>query len=56
MKKPQTSTDSLDKRPKRCNTNMRFGLWNVRGFYRAGSPNDTFEGTVKKEVRFSVSA
>jgi hypothetical protein len=34
---PQTWTDSLDKRPKRQNMDMRFGLWNVRSLYRAGS-------------------
>jgi hypothetical protein len=30
-------TDSLDKRPKRRNTDIRFGLWNERSLYRAGS-------------------
>jgi hypothetical protein len=35
--KPRTWTDSLDKRPKRENMDMRFGLWNVRSLYRAGS-------------------
>jgi hypothetical protein len=29
--------DSLDKTPKRKNMDMRFGLWNVRILYRAGS-------------------
>jgi hypothetical protein len=29
--------DSLDKQPKQWNTDMRFGLWNVRTLYRAGS-------------------
>jgi hypothetical protein len=29
-KKPQTWTDSLDKRPKRKKMDMRFGTWNVR--------------------------
>jgi hypothetical protein len=30
-------TDSLDKRPKPRNMDMRFGLWDVRSLYRAGS-------------------
>jgi hypothetical protein len=30
---------SLDKRPKLWNTDMRFGTWNVRSLYRAGSLN-----------------
>jgi hypothetical protein len=34
---PQTCTDSLDKRPKRRNIDVRFGTWSVRGLYRAGS-------------------
>jgi hypothetical protein len=29
--------DSLDKRPKRRNMDMRFGTWNVRSLYRVGS-------------------
>jgi hypothetical protein len=29
--------DSLDKRLKRWNTDVRFGLWNVRSLHRAGS-------------------
>jgi hypothetical protein len=36
-KEALTWTDSLDKRPKRRNMDMRFGLWNVRSLYRAGS-------------------
>jgi hypothetical protein len=35
--KPRTWTDSLDKRPKQEKMDMRFGLWNVRSFYRVGS-------------------
>jgi exonuclease III len=27
----------LDKRPKRKKINMRFGTWNVKSLYRAGS-------------------
>jgi exonuclease III len=37
LKKPQTWTDSLDKRPKRKKMDMRFDTWNVRSLYRAGS-------------------
>jgi hypothetical protein len=37
LHKPQTWTDSLDKRPKLGNMDMRFGTWNVRSLYRAGS-------------------
>jgi hypothetical protein len=36
IKKPRTWMDSLDKRPKQWNTDMRFELWNVRSLYRAG--------------------
>jgi hypothetical protein len=43
---PRTWTDSLDKRPKRRNMDMRFDLWNVRSLYRAGSVM-TVEGTVQ---------
>jgi hypothetical protein len=34
---PRTSKNSLDKRPKRQNIDMRFGTWNIRSLYRAGS-------------------
>jgi hypothetical protein len=34
---PQTRADSLDKRPKLWNMDVRFGLWNIRSLYRAGS-------------------
>jgi exonuclease III len=37
MKDPQTWTDSLDKRPKLQNMDMRFGIWNVISLYRASS-------------------
>jgi hypothetical protein len=37
LQEPQTRMDSLDKRPKRRNTNMRFWTWNFRSVYRAGS-------------------
>jgi hypothetical protein len=36
-KKPRTWTDSVDKRPKRKKMHMRYGTWNVRSMYRAGS-------------------
>jgi hypothetical protein len=36
-KEPRTWTDFLDKRHKLRNTDMRFGTWNVRSLYRAGS-------------------
>jgi hypothetical protein len=36
-KKPWTWTDSLDKRSKRKKMDMKFGTWNVRSMYRAGS-------------------
>jgi hypothetical protein len=34
---PRTWTDSFDKRPKSKKMDMRFGTWNVRSMYRAGS-------------------
>jgi hypothetical protein len=37
IKEPRAWTDSLDKRPKQWNTDMRFGLWNVTSLYWAGS-------------------
>jgi hypothetical protein len=36
-KGPQTWPDSLDKRPKLRKTDMRFGMYNLRSLYRAGS-------------------
>jgi hypothetical protein len=36
-KEPLTWTDSLDKRTKLQNVDMRFGTWNVRSLNRAGS-------------------
>jgi hypothetical protein len=36
-KEPWTWTDFLDKRPKLWNMDMRFGAWNVKSLYRAGS-------------------
>jgi hypothetical protein len=37
LHKPQTWRDTLDKRPKIRNMDTRFGTWNVRSLYRAGS-------------------
>jgi hypothetical protein len=37
IKEPRTWTDTQDKRPRQWNTDMRFGLRNVRSLYRAGS-------------------
>jgi hypothetical protein len=45
VKEPRTWTDSPDKRPKRWNTDMRFGFCNVRTLYRAG-----FLTTVSREL------
>jgi hypothetical protein len=36
-KKPRTCTDSLAKWPKQRKMDKRFGTWNVRSMYRAGS-------------------
>jgi hypothetical protein len=36
-KGPRTWTNYLDKRPKLKKMDMRFGMWNVRSLYRAGS-------------------
>jgi hypothetical protein len=36
-KAARTWTDSLDKRLKLRKMNVRFGTWNVRSLYRAGS-------------------
>jgi hypothetical protein len=36
-KEPRTWTDSLDKRPKLWNADIRFGTSNVRSLYRGGS-------------------
>jgi hypothetical protein len=37
LHKPRTWSDSLDKQPTLRNMDMRFGLWNIRSLYRAGS-------------------
>jgi hypothetical protein len=57
---PWTYTDFLDKRPKRKKMDVRFGTWNVRSLYRAGSPRTVAEEISKckldlvgvKEVRW----
>jgi hypothetical protein len=36
-KRASDLTDTLNKRPKLWKTDMRFGAWNVRSLYRAGS-------------------
>jgi hypothetical protein len=35
--KPRNWTDFLDKRPKQKKMDMKYGTWNVRSMYRAGS-------------------
>jgi hypothetical protein len=37
LQHPRTWTDSLDKRPKPRNMDMRFCTWNIISLYRAGS-------------------
>jgi hypothetical protein len=37
LKEPRTWEDSLNKRPKLWNTDIRFWTWNVKSLYRAGS-------------------
>jgi hypothetical protein len=37
MTQGASDMDSLDKRPKLKKLDMRFGTWNVRSLYRAGS-------------------
>jgi hypothetical protein len=44
-KGPRASTDSLDKRPKLRNIDIRFGTWNVSSLHMAGSLM-----TVQKEL------
>jgi hypothetical protein len=48
--KPRTWTDSLDKRPKRKEMDMRFGTWNVRSLYRAGSLRTVAEEVSKYKL------
>jgi exonuclease III len=42
--------DSLDKRPKLKKMDMRFGSWNVRSFYKAGSLRTVVEEISKYEL------
>jgi hypothetical protein len=37
QKKPRTWTDYMDEQPTLKKMDMRFGTWNVRSMYRAGS-------------------
>jgi hypothetical protein len=48
--KPRTWTGSLDKRPKRKNMDMRFGIWNVRSMYRASSHRAVMEEILKYKL------
>jgi hypothetical protein len=48
--KPRTWTDSLEKRPKRKKMDMRFGTWNVRRLYRAGSLRTVAEEVSKYQL------
>jgi hypothetical protein len=43
-KEPRTWTDSLDKGPKIKKVDMKFGTWNARSLYRAGSLRTVAEG------------
>jgi hypothetical protein len=52
LKKPRTSTDSLDKRSERKKIYMRFGIWNVRSIYRVGSPRAVSEEISIYNLRF----
>jgi hypothetical protein len=49
-KKPQTWTDSLDKRHKRKKMDMRFGTWNVRSMYSARSLRAVAEEITKYKL------
>jgi hypothetical protein len=46
----QTWVDSLDKRPKRKKMDMRFGTWNAKSRYRAGSLRAVVEEISKYKV------
>jgi hypothetical protein len=58
-KRPRTWTDSLDKRPKLKNMDMRLGAWNVSTLYRAGSlmtvakEISKYKGKVKLSLRLT---
>jgi hypothetical protein len=49
-KRPRTLTDSLDKRLKIKKMDMRFGKWNVRSLYRAGSLRTVVEEISKYKL------
>jgi hypothetical protein len=49
-KKPQIWTDYFDKLPKRKKMDMRFGTWNVRSMYKAGSLRTVAEEVSKYKV------
>jgi hypothetical protein len=42
--------DSLDEQPKRKKMDMRFGTWNVRSMYRAGSLRAVVGGISKYQL------
>jgi hypothetical protein len=46
-KKPRTWTDSLDNGTKQSKMDMRFGMWNVRSMYSAGSLRTVMEEVSK---------
>ncbi|PNF25464.1 hypothetical protein B7P43_G07688 [Cryptotermes secundus] len=48
--KPRTCTDSLDKRPKLKKMDVRFGTWNLRSLYRAGSLRAVAEEILKYKL------
>ncbi|PNF29719.1 hypothetical protein B7P43_G12562 [Cryptotermes secundus] len=48
--KPRTWTDSSDKRPTLMKMDMRFGTWNVRSLYRAGSLRAEAEEILKYKL------
>jgi hypothetical protein len=50
LNEPWTWTNSLDKQPKRWKTDMRFGTWNVKSLYRAGSLMTVSEELLKYEL------
>jgi hypothetical protein len=46
--------DSMDKRPKRKKMDMRFGTWNVRSMYRAGSLRPVVEEISKYKYKLDL--
>jgi hypothetical protein len=49
-KKPRIWTDSLDNGPKRKKMDLRFGTWNVRNMYTAGSLRTVAEKVSKYKL------